>query len=72
VVENAKTYSVEKVYLEQGQQFDDVAEILSGLNVGDLIVSRGYLGLRDGKKVELANSEQATAANSNADIDSQP
>jgi RND family efflux transporter MFP subunit len=53
--DNNKSYRVEKVYLEQGQQFNDMAEILSGLNAGDLIVSRGTIGLRDGKKVELAN-----------------
>jgi len=52
---NDKSYSVEKVYLEPGQQFNDVVEILSGLSAGDRIVSRGYLGLRNGKAVEIAN-----------------
>jgi RND family efflux transporter MFP subunit len=45
----------EKVYFEQGQQFASKAEILSGLNPGDRIVSRGFLGLRTGKKVEVAD-----------------
>ncbi len=44
----------EKVYFEQGQQFVSEAEILSGLKPGDQIVSRGFLGLRTGKKVEVA------------------
>ena len=52
--ENDKTI-VEKVFFEQGQQFASVAEILSGLAAGDRIVSRGFLGLRTGKKVEIAD-----------------
>lgn len=46
--------TAEKVYFEQGQQFASMAEILSGLNPGDRIVSRGFLGLRSGKKVDVA------------------
>ena len=69
VVSDDNSHSVEKVYVEQGQQFDDFAEVLSGLTAGDLIVSRGYLGLRDGKKVELANlhTDQNASQNSNQD-----
>ncbi len=56
VIEDEKGNAVaEKVYFEQGQQFISVAEILSGLNPGDRIVSRGFLGLRTGKKIEVAN-----------------
>jgi len=51
-----------KVFFEQGQQFNSVAEILSELKSGDKIVSRGYLGLRDGKKVEIANNNNSTTA----------
>lgn len=43
----------EKVRFNQGQQFGAVTEVLSGLEVGDRIVSRGYLGLRDKKKVHI-------------------
>ncbi len=50
--------TAEKVYFEQGQQFASMAEILSGLNPGDRIVSRGFLGLRSGKKVEVANDSK--------------
>jgi membrane fusion protein (multidrug efflux system) len=56
VIEDDNGNSIaEKVFFKQGQQFNSVTEILSGLNPGDRIVSRGYLGLRDGKKVEIAN-----------------
>jgi RND family efflux transporter MFP subunit len=63
IVENDKKETVaEKVFFEQGQQFASVAEILSGLNAGDLIVSRGFLGLRPGKKVALASTSSEPAA----------
>ncbi len=57
---SAKQPSAEKVYFEQGQQFGSVIEVLTELSVGDKIVSRGYLGLRDGKKVIIANEENPT------------
>jgi RND family efflux transporter MFP subunit len=56
---------VKKVFIEQGQQYASVAEVLSGLKKDDRIVSRGILGLRDGKKVEIAGPV-------NADGDKQP
>jgi membrane fusion protein (multidrug efflux system) len=49
----------EKVHIEQGQQFGTVTEVLSALRDGDRIVSRGYLGLRDGKKVTVSNTEDS-------------
>lgn len=49
----------EKVFFEQGQQFASVTEALSEINPGDRIVSRGYLGLRDGKKVTIADSDSS-------------
>ncbi|MCG6938595.1 MAG: efflux RND transporter periplasmic adaptor subunit [Gammaproteobacteria bacterium] len=60
----------EKVFFKQGQQFNSVTEILSGLNPGDRIVSRGYLGLRDGKKVEIANI--TNSRNNQAQLDADP
>ena len=50
----------EKVFFEQGQQFGPVTEVLSELNPGDRIVSRGYLGLRNGKKVAVAASTDSS------------
>lgn len=44
----------EKVFFEQGQQFGSMAEVLSVLKPGEKVVSRGYLGLRDKKKVFIA------------------
>jgi len=49
----------EKVFFNQGKQFGSVTEILSELVAGDKIVSRGYLGLRNGKKVDVANIHKA-------------
>ncbi|MBT8118358.1 MAG: efflux RND transporter periplasmic adaptor subunit [Gammaproteobacteria bacterium] len=46
----------EKIYIEQGQQFGTLTEVLSALQTGDRIVSRGYLGLRNGKKVTVMNT----------------
>ncbi len=58
VIKNEKNETIaEKVFFEQGQQFASVAEILSGLAAGDQIVSRGFLGLRSGKKVSVAASQ---------------
>lgn len=52
-----KKSSVEKVFFNQGQQFESSIEVLSQLNPGDRIISKGFLGLRDGKKVKIANKE---------------
>ncbi len=60
IIKNDKGDTVaEKVFFEQGQQFASEAEILSGLNAGDQIVSRGFLGLRPGKKVEIAHVDNS-------------
>ncbi len=61
---DANTSVAEKVYFEQGQQFAAVAEILSGLNPADRIVSRGFLGLRSGKKVDVAEVNGKTISES--------
>lgn len=46
----------EKVMLQLGQQYNELVEILSGIHQDDLVVSRGYLGLRDRKKVYVASA----------------
>lgn len=51
--------TAEKVFFDQGQQFGSVTEVISQLNSGDKIVSRGYLGLRHGKKVAIAGSDNS-------------
>ena len=50
-------YRVEKVYIEQGAQYADQTVVQNGLNNGDRVVQRGFLGLRDGKKVFIVNSQ---------------
>jgi len=59
----------EQVFFEEGQQFGSVTEVLSELNPGDRIVSRGYLGLRDGKKVVIAVSDAAASSLTQPDSD---
>ncbi len=63
---NKNETTVEKIFFEQGQQFLSMTEILSGLNAGDQIVSRGFLGLRDGKKVEVTHANNTPSNNSAA------
>jgi membrane fusion protein (multidrug efflux system) len=59
VIENENSESTaEKVFFEQGQQFGALSEALTELKINDKIVTRGYLGLRDGKKVDIANPDQ--------------
>lgn len=55
--EETKT-TVEKVFFEQGQQFGAFAEALTQINAMDKIVTRGYLGLRDGKEVNLEAADK--------------
>ena len=57
--EDGKTIA-EKVFFDQGQQYGSVTEVLSQLDTGDKIVSRGYLGLRHGKKVAIAGYTSST------------
>ncbi len=45
---------VEKIYFEKGPQFADKTVVKEGLSPGDRIVTRGFLGLRHDKTVEIA------------------
>ncbi|MBE9567618.1 MAG: efflux RND transporter periplasmic adaptor subunit [Proteobacteria bacterium] len=58
--EDAGSTVVEKVFFEQGQQFAAMVEVFSGLQAGDKVVSRGFIGLRGGKKVEVATPHTAS------------
>lgn len=59
VIKNEDSESTaEKVFFEQGQQFGALSEALTEIKINDMIVTRGHLGLRDGKKVEIANPDQ--------------
>lgn len=59
---NKKNTQVEKVYFEKGSQFSDKTVINSGLTAGDYIVTRGFLGLRAGKTVEIARLYKGSAS----------
>lgn len=64
---NGKT-TVEKVFFEQGQQLASLVEVLTNLKPGDKIVSRGYLGLRDGKQVIISNADASISPAIKPDI----
>ncbi|MBE9564708.1 MAG: efflux RND transporter periplasmic adaptor subunit [Proteobacteria bacterium] len=68
ISDDKKETVAEKVFFEQGQQFASVAEILSGLAAGDRIVSRGFLGLRTGKKVTVAGSNAGNPTDESSKI----
>lgn len=56
----ADNNKVSRRHVTTGLRFTDRIEILSGLEVGQQIVSKGFLGLKVGKSVRTANSQQAT------------
>jgi RND family efflux transporter MFP subunit len=73
VIEDDKNETIaEKVFFDQGQQFGSVTEILSELKPGDRIVSRGYLGLRNRKKVEIANINNMLTAQPDLSSETSP
>ena len=41
-----------------GLRFDDRIEIISGLKTGQRVVTKGFLGLKNGKNIRTANSRQ--------------
>ena len=46
----------EKIYVRKGAQYGERFEIISGLNVDDAVVVKGFNGLRHGKKVKVHDS----------------
>ncbi|MCG6886702.1 MAG: efflux RND transporter periplasmic adaptor subunit [Proteobacteria bacterium] len=55
---------VESVRVQTGILFGNQIEILEGLKVGDRVVVKGFIGLREGKKVIPVNTKPATASTS--------
>lgn len=54
---DGKAFSrAERVAIRTGLKFDARVEVLSGLEPGDRIVQRGFMGLTPGKTVEIANA----------------
>jgi RND family efflux transporter MFP subunit len=60
-VDNQSVETAEKVFIEQGLQYGALSEVLTGIMVNDKIVTRGYLGLRNGKTVKIANPAKPPA-----------
>ena len=58
IIEKDGETSVEKVFFDKGPQYGEKTVVLNKLAVGDRIVNRGFLGLRNGKAVDIAT--QAT------------
>ncbi len=46
-----------KIYVQKGVQYGETIEITSGLNANDVIVTKGFNGLRNGKKVRVRNKD---------------
>ncbi len=42
-------------YIKKGRQFGDWVEVISGVVIGEPLISKGFLGLRDGKAVTVVN-----------------
>ena len=60
-VDDQSVDTAEKVFIEQGLQYGALSEVQTGIMVNDKIVTRGYLGLRNGKRVEIANPDKQPA-----------
>ncbi|MBD3609642.1 MAG: efflux RND transporter periplasmic adaptor subunit [Gammaproteobacteria bacterium] len=45
--------------IQAGRYYDDQVSIVSGLNVDDTVVIKGFLGLRSGKKVKAVSSDDS-------------
>jgi len=58
--EEGKTI-VQKRVLKKGLQFGEWTEIISGIEVGDRLVSKGFLGLRDNKEVTIVDKTVSDA-----------
>jgi RND family efflux transporter MFP subunit len=52
---------VEQVMVTTGIQLGDTLEIIDGLEDGDEVVSKGFLGLRDGKTVMVTNKKKPSS-----------
>ena len=55
---------VKKRPLKKGLQFGEWIEIISGIAIGDNLISKGFLGLRDGKVVTIVEPKAASDNNS--------
>jgi membrane fusion protein (multidrug efflux system) len=54
--------TADRVRVQTGQRTGGMAEVLGGLNPGDLIVTEGVQSLRPGQPVQLGDQHPATDA----------
>ena len=47
-----KQQTAQQTYITTGQNFNTKIEILNGLNNGDKVITKGFIGLRPGKKIK--------------------
>ena len=47
--------TTEKVYIDKGEQYGEMIEVVSGINNNDAVVTEGFNGLRNGKKVRVVS-----------------
>lgn len=59
IVSREDARSVEEVTLRTGQRSDGMAEILEGLNAGDLVVTEGVQSVRPGQSVQVGGPQPA-------------
>ena len=53
-----------KIYVQKGAQYGNTVEIVSGLDLDEPVVIKGFNGLRHGKKVEVRNTNHGEVAGS--------
>ncbi len=59
-------------YLTKGRRFGEWIEIIDGLDVGDQVVTRGFLSLRDGKAISVVGQEARGARSDILNSDNTP
>ena len=58
---------VQKRQLKKGLQFGEWTEIISGIEIGDKLITKGFLGLRDGKVVTIVEPKTDADASTEPD-----
>lgn len=56
MIDNKPITQVTRTNIQTGQEYPQYIEVLSGLNVGDLVVKKGLFGLHSAKQVRMVNT----------------
>jgi len=64
-----KDNKAQQVPIKTGAQINDLVEVIEGIEEGDVIVSEGFLDLRNGKKVRIVDSGMAGTPDAKAASD---